>query len=146
MSRLCIYFKGGLIRIMWRVSGERRGKQLGDLLRSSGGPDAPPPGGLNTLGQCLRLRLCPSVAGCPSGLRVPGGSESEDCRGAGTAWVHRQPRFSSRPPVELKIQGIKSEGEPDPLRKEQTCYFYNSNSFSLPSEDSQTGSSQHGLG
>lgn len=88
MSRLCVYFKGGLIRIMWRVSGERRGKQLGDLLRSSGGPSCPPAGpeqsccGVNTLRQCLGLGLCPSLTGCPSRLRVPGGNESEDCRGA----------------------------------------------------------------
>lgn len=59
-----IFFKGRLIRIMWHVSAERWGTQLGDLLRGSGGPCGPP-WGLNT------LRQCPSLTGCPSEGRGP---------------------------------------------------------------------------
>lgn len=131
MSRLCVYFKGGLIRIMWRLSGGRRRKQLGDLLRSSGGPDCPPVGpeqsccGVNTLRQCLRLRLCPSFTGCPSGLRVPGENESEDRQGPNM--IQQRSVTRSPDPGNKILAGPK--GEPDLLHKSISAIFTTARPF-----------------
>ena len=76
-----IYFKGRLIRIMWRVLCRALGNTIGRFVAGALGapvaPRWPPVGpeqsgcGLNTLRQCLRLGLCPSLRGRPSEQAVP---------------------------------------------------------------------------